>query len=577
MCLNSLIPKINIPITDTVSLAQDASVRGRIPLTNSNNILYSKETVTIVARINSIPRLERRNSTDVHVENCSGVEGHQSRMNPYQYFAYPGASDPWIQPAHLGTIATVFGLTPAELNRCNLLELGCADGVNLLHFAAAFPQSTFVGLDIADDQISKAKRAAEALNLTNITFESKNVAEFSCNPQEFDFILCPGIFSWVSDSERNSMLEIIQHGLSTTGVAGISWNVFPGWHSHQAVRNFVRRHVKRSKDAHQAVRDARRAVDFLAQAARPESVEQLAYLDVQRIFRSSTDHYIYHDYITELNQPQYFHEFVDAVVAHGLQFVSECEVYKAANPNVSTEARRTLDSLPHHDREQLIDFTVNTSYRRSILCRKEQPVNRRLDHCSVRNLYVSLPKKMAVSAGPIDDHSPMVIEFEGRAITTIEPAAKAAFAELSARWPTPMSIAGLVANCGHTENDDVILHQAMLAGFAAGVLQLFRTPPECATAGDRPLASAVNRHLAVTGRNFTDAWNRNVTLSDTDERWLLSQLDGTKTVGDLISLAEKQLAQNTAPTLFVEQTLSRFEQLLLLQASAVLQTPEESS
>lgn len=61
-------------------------------------------------------------------------------------------------------------------------DVGCGTGhcINLL--AAAYPASTFVGYDLAEDAIARARAEASDLGLTNATFELLDIAELPATP-----------------------------------------------------------------------------------------------------------------------------------------------------------------------------------------------------------------------------------------------------------------------------------------------------------------------------------------------------------------------------------------------------------
>src|SRR5438128_146023 len=81
---------------------------------------------------------------------------------PYESYA--------LSAAHIEVLAVeamVAGLTPAPLERCRVLELGCASGGNLLPMAEQFPGSEFVGIDLSPVQIGQAVRLAEQVGIRN--------------------------------------------------------------------------------------------------------------------------------------------------------------------------------------------------------------------------------------------------------------------------------------------------------------------------------------------------------------------------------------------------------------------------
>ena len=51
------------------------------------------------------------------------------------------------------TLGSLFGMNPARLNSCRVLELGCGEGANLIPVAFQWPESEFVGIDLSTEAI----------------------------------------------------------------------------------------------------------------------------------------------------------------------------------------------------------------------------------------------------------------------------------------------------------------------------------------------------------------------------------------------------------------------------------------
>jgi tRNA G46 methylase TrmB len=68
-------------------------------------------------------------------------------LTAYDEVLYPSYTHNQTHPDRLATIATLFGLTPAPVERCRVLELGCGNGSNLVPMAYGLPGSEFVGID----------------------------------------------------------------------------------------------------------------------------------------------------------------------------------------------------------------------------------------------------------------------------------------------------------------------------------------------------------------------------------------------------------------------------------------------
>src|ERR1035437_9398373 len=65
----------------------------------------------------------------------------------YDEVLYPSTPFSQTHPDRLATPATLFGMDPAPIHGCRVLELGCGDGGNLIPMAFENPGSQFLGLD----------------------------------------------------------------------------------------------------------------------------------------------------------------------------------------------------------------------------------------------------------------------------------------------------------------------------------------------------------------------------------------------------------------------------------------------
>ena len=93
-------------------------------------------------------------------------------------------------------------------------DVGCGTGhcVNIL--AAAFPESSFTGFDIADDAIALARAEAEHLGLTNAAFASVDVRQLPIDPP-FDALFA---FDAIHDQhDPVGVLERMRAGLKSGG------------------------------------------------------------------------------------------------------------------------------------------------------------------------------------------------------------------------------------------------------------------------------------------------------------------------------------------------------------------------
>ena len=127
-------------------------------------------------------------------------------------------------------------MNPPTVENCRVLELGCGDGNSLLAHAFNLPDAHFVGVDLAENHIQKAKKSVEELNLKNIEFHQTDVMKMSSEDfGKFDYITAHGLFSWVPEFVREKILSLYHEMLAPNGVGYISFNAFPGAHQRQMV------------------------------------------------------------------------------------------------------------------------------------------------------------------------------------------------------------------------------------------------------------------------------------------------------------------------------------------------------
>jgi methyltransferase-like protein len=328
----------------------------------------------------------------------------------------------------------------------------------------------------------------------------------------------------------------------------MSFNVFPGWHFRASVREFIQRHVRTLEDPRKQVAEARRVVDFLASAARAGSAEQISYSDLQRVLKTASDHYVYHDFITKQNQPFYFHEFVTTLVENDLQFVTECDIRHTTGMGLSQAARAVTDTAPVFEREQLIDFVMNTCYRRSLICHAARKVTRRLDHTSMQGMHFTLGQFCDPTLFNPAEAGELTLTYDGGTMTTVEPLGKAALQFLMEIWPGAAGLETvmqavqdrlpphLITSASQSTSDTslAVLGRSLLAAYAAGAVNACKTPANLSSkATEFPRASKVARHMAGIGGNVVNQWHRNLGYLAADENFVLHLLDGASSLSDI--------------------------------------------
>ncbi|MEP6985795.1 MAG: class I SAM-dependent methyltransferase [Chloroflexota bacterium] len=462
----------------------------------------------------------------------------------YDQVPYPDLSYVQTHPDRLATLGTLLGMKPVPIDHCHVLEIGTASGANLLAMAMVLPLSTFVGMDISEVQIKKALDAVEAIGLTNISFHQMDILDITPEFGQFDYIIIHGIFSWVPPLVQEKLLDICQHNLTPQGIAYISYNTYPGWHTMDIIRNMM---IYRTRDAvtpAEKSAQAREWIIFMGDALKdkPDSAYAAVFQNYLNFRKNQTEEFdhavLLHDELEALNQPFYFYQFIEQAEQHSLQYLVESDFPTVMPNGLSSEVLNYLGQIAHStvELEQYFDFLRNQSFRRTLLCHADINVDRRLSIQPVREFYVS---STAHTLKVSPERAEMGIEtfegIDGSLFSTNHPLTKAAFHYLLDSKPERIHFDVLLQQAASslnmtqvTSDDTAALAGNLLQAFAYSLnLIEFHTfaPPMTTVVSERPLATAYSRYQARQQPNNTTLIHTRVQL-DNFSRLILSQLDG---------------------------------------------------
>jgi methyltransferase-like protein/SAM-dependent methyltransferase len=481
----------------------------------------------------------------------------------YDEIPYP--SDPFRQthPAVVATVATLFGLQPPPVERCKVLEIGCAAGGNLLPMAMELPDAQFVGIDLSPRQIAGAKETASVLGLQNIQFESRNVMDIGADFGQFDYIVSHGVFSWVPTEVADKILDVCCRNLTANGVAYISYNTLPGWHMRGMIRDMMCYHTQQFARPPIKIRQARALLKFLAEAVPSEKNPYGQYLRAElELLQRMRDAYIYHEHLEKENNPLYFHQFAERAQKHGLQFLGEAAfgAMAVAAHDLPQQVMTTLRKVTNNliAREQYMDFVRNRTFRQTLLCHQEAKLDLSLNPEHMAPLYVSSPAEPVKPDADIQ--SPIPVDFRGPGGVTVpirQPVTKAALLLVREAWPRGVRLDALAAAARARLDPQGTADEATLAAdrrtlgtslqslFALGFVDLtVRETPSSPALTDCPRASRLVIHQVQSGRAVTNLRHRLITV-DEFERRLLQHLDGRHNKAQLLEIIQGLVANGT--------------------------------
>ncbi len=363
--------------------------------------------------------------------------------NPYDAVPYRSDPIPQSHPDRLATVATLFSLPAPPVDRCRVLELGCAAGGNVIPIACDIPGSEVVGIDYSAIQVADGQKLINALGVKNIDLRHASILDVDESYGRFDYIICHGVYSWVPPPVADKILDITAKLLTPDGVAYISYNTYPGWHMRGIVREMMRYHAMRFDSPVQRVKQARLILDFVAQHGGGQHGS--SYTDFLRgeadLLRRLPDEYIYHEHLETDNSVVYFHEFVSRAQAKGLDFLGEARVGAMVAGNFSPEAQKSLRLIARDliELEQFMDFLRDRTFRETLLHRAGRTPQYKLQADRVFPMFIAGHAK---PKGKLDLRLGENISFEslsGWPISTPQPMLKAALTVLTEHWPRALA------------------------------------------------------------------------------------------------------------------------------------------
>ncbi|MEO7330071.1 MAG: class I SAM-dependent methyltransferase [Minicystis sp.] len=463
----------------------------------------------------------------------------------YDEVPYPSGAFEQTHPDRLATVATLFGMRPAPLSSCRVLELGCASGGNLVPMAHALPGATFLGVDISSREIADGLPWIERLGLRNLRLEQRDIMDLDASTGTFDYIIAHGVLSWVPRPVQDKIFEILGQLLSPNGVGYVSYNALPGGHIRRMLRDMMRFHVRDLHEPERRTAQGRALAGFLAGSI-PESnplYRKLLQGEVERVGKLS-DEVLIHDDLSELNEAFYFHQVVERASPHGLKYLGEALFADMQDQLYSPEVQKTLRASGDLVTcEQYLDFLACRAFRQTLFCRSDVPLIRDLDAGHARPFHIlSLAKPLSETP---DVLSTNVERFKNLAGTTVGmgfPLAKAAMVVLAETAPRALSFEALLAaararlrppgspapgaeTMAQEERD---LGEMVIMAYGGNMLELHLHEARCVLSpSERPEASVVARLQAQGSQCVTSLWHKNISIDDAFAHRLLQRLDGT--------------------------------------------------
>ena len=305
----------------------------------------------------------------------------------YKELGYKSYPFPFTTPAYLEAYGTLVGLKPPTAKTARVLELGATYGGNIISQAVHNPEATFVGVELSQDQVEKGNKIISDAKLDNVSLLQGDILNFDESLGTFDYIIAHGFYSWISDEMKDKLLDIISNHLADNGIAYVSYNTYPGWHTMEEVRQlmlFANRGHDELTHKEKVLRGKTVGSLVGSQILNYDNLKERnsKFLGALRSVMQKDDYYVGHDHLEPHNDPCYFYQFNDHLKAHNLAYVCDADLTLSMVRTYDESIADKLEKLAPNsqaDQEQYLDFMLDTTFRKSIICKADAAKNLNYD------------------------------------------------------------------------------------------------------------------------------------------------------------------------------------------------------
>lgn len=311
------------------------------------------------------------------IEDNMTTNTNDVQQTIYSELGYKSMPFPYTTPATLEAYAALVGISAPNPKSARVLELGATYGGNIISQALFNPDATFVGIELSQEQVEKGNEVIANAGLTNVSLIQSDIASIGSEIGTFDYIIAHGVYSWVDDGVKDALLRLIDEHLAEDGIAYISYNTYPGWHTMDEVRQlmmFSNRDKTQFNHKEKVLHGKTIGSIVGSQILKYDNLKERnsKFLGALRSVMQKDEYYVGHDHLEPNNDPVYFYQFNDHLEAHNLAYLCDADLTLSMVRSFDADIADTLDKLALNDhvaQEQYLDFMLDTTFRKSIMCK----------------------------------------------------------------------------------------------------------------------------------------------------------------------------------------------------------------
>ncbi|MDH2923935.1 putative methyltransferase family protein [Nicoletella semolina] len=271
------------------------------------------------------------------------------------------------------------GIAPPEV--INACELGFGQGVTI-NMNAVNTQTHWYGTDFNPSHAAFAQHLNQISGAGSV-LSDQGFDEFCQRDDlpEFDFIALHGIWSWISDHNRQVIIDFVRRKLKIGGVLYISYNTLPGWSAAAPIRHLMAEHHR--------VMSATGTNHFANLDKTLNDIEQIFEKSPRLLnnnpnisarlkdLKEQNKSYIIHEYLNQNWYPQYFSEIEQML--HDAKVSYACSanyLNDFAETTLNNDQKQILATISNPSFAQTVkDFFLNTQFRADYWVKGKRELN----------------------------------------------------------------------------------------------------------------------------------------------------------------------------------------------------------
>ncbi|WP_068306474.1 methyltransferase regulatory domain-containing protein [Pararhodobacter sp. CCB-MM2] len=321
------------------------------------------------------------------------TDGYRADI-PYTHSYFTDLNPSRIKLAFLNA-----GLVPPRIGTA--CELGFGHGMSVNMHAVASTVCWY-GTDFNPSHAAFAQDMARSWQ-GDVGLYDEAFAQFCAREDlpDFDYICLHGIWSWISDENRQILVDFISRKLTVGGVLYISYNTHPGWAAMQPMRDFLAQHAATMSPTSQSITErVDAALTFANQLfatepgyakANPQVASRLKQMQTQD--RS----YLAHEFFNMSWDPMGISKMATWLAPTKLQWACSASVLDAVEGlHLTKEQQEFLKTIPDPIfRQTARDFCVNQPFRKDYWIKGPQHLSAFEKRAALQALRVVLVKARA--------------------------------------------------------------------------------------------------------------------------------------------------------------------------------------